>query len=106
MAVKRAIPEGELSAPDQQRLRRLATLLQRPPNLVDIRPVLDSHLELWEKCSTKTPAAVELGRRGGRANKGRDGIVKGLSMVDAERRREIALKGVAARLSNKAKNKP
>ncbi len=49
----------------------------------------------------KNPAAVALGRKGGKANKGKTGIVKGLSMVDPERRREIALKGVAARLAKK-----
>ncbi len=49
----------------------------------------------------KNPAAVALGRLGGKANKGKTGISKGLSMVDPERRREIALKGVAARAKKK-----
>jgi hypothetical protein len=40
----------------------------------------------------KDPAAVALGRKGGKAQ-----VAKGLAMLSEERRREIAQQGVAAR---------
>src|ERR1035438_4767688 len=60
--------EGKLR--DAQRIRRLTTLLHRPPGPgPDIRPSFDAHLDLWETCCTdgKLPAAVEMGSRGGSA---------------------------------------
>ena len=57
----------------------------------------------WESMAKKrAPKALrdylaEIGRKGGKAGKGKTGIAKGLATMDAERRREIALKGVTAR---------
>jgi hypothetical protein len=48
----------------------------------------------------KDPAAVSLGRRGGQAK-----VPKGLAMLSAERRKEIAAQGVAKRRENAKKKK-
>jgi hypothetical protein len=45
----------------------------------------------------KNPAAVALGRKGGKANKGKTGIVKGFAAMSPEDRRAIQEKGWAAR---------
>ncbi len=47
----------------------------------------------------KNPAAVALGRRGGRVS----GIKKGLAALTPERRREIARQGAAARAATRRK---
>lgn len=45
----------------------------------------------------KNPAAVALGRKGGKANKGKTGIVKGFAAMSPEDRRAIQEKAWAAR---------
>jgi len=45
----------------------------------------------------KNPAAVALGRKGGKAGKGKKGIVKGFAAMSPEKRREIQESGLAAR---------
>jgi hypothetical protein len=45
----------------------------------------------------KDPIAQELGRRGGKAGKGKTGIVKGFAAMTPERRRAIQEKAWAAR---------
>ncbi len=48
----------------------------------------------------KNPAAVALGRRGGKAGKGKTGIAKGFAKMDPERLKRVSLKGVEARRKN------
>lgn len=45
----------------------------------------------------KNPAAVALGRRGGKAGKGKTGIAKGFAKMDSARLKEISQKAVEAR---------
>jgi hypothetical protein len=45
----------------------------------------------------KNPAAVALGRLGGKAGKGKSGIQKGLAAMSPEQREEIRAKALAAR---------
>jgi hypothetical protein len=52
----------------------------------------------------KNPAAVALGRLGGKAGKGRTGIAKGFSVMDPERLSEISRKAAEARWKKKTKN--
>jgi hypothetical protein len=106
-AMTRSTTERELGPKDRERIQRLTALLLRaiePPE-PDIRPSLDSHLNLWESCSTDaTVSAVELGRRGGRANKGKTGIVKGFAAMSPEDRRAIQEKAWSARRKKKSKD--
>lgn len=53
----------------------------------------------------KNPAAVALGRKGGRAGKGKTGIVKGFATMEPGRLREIALGAVEAK-RKKRQNPP
>lgn len=48
----------------------------------------------------KNSAAVKLGRKGGRANKGKTGIIKGFAALSPEQRRAIQEKAWAARRKN------
>jgi hypothetical protein len=49
----------------------------------------------------KNPAAVALGKLGGKIGGKATGVKKGLAMVTPERRLEIAMAGVAARNRNR-----
>jgi hypothetical protein len=53
---------------------------------------------IWLMAKTKNPAAVELGRLGGKKK-----VPKGLAMLSKARRKEIARKAAAARWGKKAK---
>jgi hypothetical protein len=52
---------------------------------------------MFPMAKRKNPAAVALGRLGGKAGKGKTGIAKGFAKMDPDRLREIALKAVEAK---------
>lgn len=54
----------------------------------------------FQMAKRKNPAAVALGRKGGKAK-----VPKGLAMMSPERRAEIAAKGLETRRENAAKKK-
>jgi hypothetical protein len=65
---------------------------------------LSNYVRMAKRKKSKNPAAVALGRLGGKATKGLKGIVKGFAAMDAERRREIAMKAVEAKRRKRQKS--